>query len=220
MKTTLKRSFRRSAFSLIELIACVGIIALLALASIPAVGSLTRGSHINRSIRTLTAMMEKARQEACAGNTFTWIALADAQPGAGRQDMKVVMFSSKSGEDPIGWGAVPVDITSNPDLSISGEARSLSGVKLTGPGEIPISGMPVCSSPGTFAAVNWDVKIAGETRRFTHAIRYTPTGQATVKSGMYRTVEFGLLPTQGNETNVAVIRTIGTTGKSSVFRPQ
>src|SRR5436190_14571461 len=64
----LKSAFRRSAFSLIELLVVIGIIALVITFAIPSANSMLRGSQLTQGAQQFSDQIAYARQAAIARN--------------------------------------------------------------------------------------------------------------------------------------------------------
>ena len=103
--TLLKRRVRASAFTLLELLIVVGIIALLMVLIAPAFTTIKGGTDVTSAAYTIKGVLDTARTYAKANNTYTWVGIYEedvsvpsANPaplGIGRVVMSIV--ASKNG---------------------------------------------------------------------------------------------------------------------------
>ena len=77
MKNSLTGSFARkervAAFTLIEMLAVISIMVIIASFLAPTVGTILRGKEITRAASDISAMMDVARTEAMSKNTYVWL---------------------------------------------------------------------------------------------------------------------------------------------------
>jgi prepilin-type N-terminal cleavage/methylation domain-containing protein len=108
-------------FSLIELLAVIGMIALLAVLVAPSIQQVGGSNRIGRAVSELTALLELARTEALARSTYVWVAFANRTNPAGNAELCAVAFASRDGTA-IASGALVEPIT---------KMLKLEGVQLT-----------------------------------------------------------------------------------------
>ena len=125
----------REAFTLIEMVVVVGIIAGLMLLLAPAFTGLKRTGDIRNAAYTIRDALEQARNTARAANTYSWVGFYEEDgskdstdpptPGNGRLVISAV--ASKDGTTVYGSSAGPIDPTK---LSQIGKLIKIDGVHL------------------------------------------------------------------------------------------
>ncbi len=85
-----------AAFSLIELLVVVAIIALIATFSIPAFNSIGQARGVGDAAAQVAAAVELARGEAVARQTFVWLGLQN-ETNLGNQNLRIGLVCSKDG---------------------------------------------------------------------------------------------------------------------------
>ncbi|HZA37890.1 MAG TPA: type II secretion system protein, partial [Candidatus Baltobacteraceae bacterium] len=96
---------RASAFTLLELLVVIGIIAILMVLLVPAFTSIKGGTDVTNAAYTIKGVLDTARTYAKANNTYTWVGFYEEDvsqpstnpptPGTGRLVMSIV--ASKDG---------------------------------------------------------------------------------------------------------------------------
>lgn len=211
------------AFSIVELLTVMGMIALLLSMAVPAVSSILKGSQMTQALTEVSGLLEQARQYAIAQNTYVWVAFNDA-PTATDAQLRVVVLASKSGTEIPTWGMD--DATAVTSLTrLLNRVKTFKQVKWNQAntfGTAQIASLPpaIADNPG---AANFTIMVPGDGAKiFDKAIEFTPSGEARTSMSMAGIVEFGLQPTRGlapDPANVAVVRVNGLTGQSAIFRP-
>ena len=118
--TSLKLRERASAFTLLELLIVIGIIAVLLVLIAPAFTSLKSAGDVTSSAYTIKGALDTARTYAKANNTYTWVGFYEEnvanqsspnidQPPVGRLIMSIV--ASKDGTNVYGSGNGTIDPT-------------------------------------------------------------------------------------------------------------
>jgi prepilin-type N-terminal cleavage/methylation domain-containing protein len=110
----------RSAFTLIELVVVIGIIALLMVLVVPAFTNIKGGTDVTSAAYTVKGVIDAARTYAKANNTYTWVGFFEENvsnpsspnsdtPAVGRVIMSIV--ASKDGTNIYGSGSGEIDPT-------------------------------------------------------------------------------------------------------------
>jgi type II secretory pathway pseudopilin PulG len=117
--TLWKQRERVSAFTLLELLIVIGIIAVLLVLIAPAFTSLKSAGDVTNAAYTIKGLLDTARTYAKANNTYTWVGFYEedvSQPstnpptaGVGRLVMSIV--AAKDGTNVYGPGSGPIDPT-------------------------------------------------------------------------------------------------------------
>lgn len=242
VKVVNKSHFKANkGFSLIEILVVLGLIALLAGLSLPALTGLSGSGKFNSAVFSISNLLDQARQYAVANNTYVWVAFYQ-EPGT--NDLYAALIASKTGVDASG-GAGTVDLTNSTNaiantysllnkIEVFQRVALISGVTGSGftsssspfsattlPAINPAAkGLGISSSdmtqfrikrPGTSTAVTFD-KI----------IRYSPAGEAQASDAFVSTIEFAMQPKKGtvlDTKNVAVLRISGLVGNARIYRP-
>ena len=108
--TRLKQRERNTAFTLLELLIVIGIIAVLLVLLAPAFTTIKSGGDVTSAAYTIKGVLDTARTYAKANNTYTWVGFYEedvsqpstnpATPGTGRLVMSIV--ASKDGTNVYG----------------------------------------------------------------------------------------------------------------------
>ncbi len=208
-------------FSLVELLVVIAILLILAGLSTPVLVGISRSRSLDAGLLSLTGILDQARQQAIARNTFVWVAFSEGLPGR-NPGAGVVVIASRGGVDSLQWNTNPVSLPDSGDLEMIERARELTGLNLLDSGQVSLPGLPAATgaNPRSLEPVGLEIFVGGAIVKFNRAVQFTPTGEARVRS-FSPVVEIGVRPThQGDASNSAVIRLAGLTGKSHVYRPQ
>ncbi|GAT35481.1 prepilin-type N-terminal cleavage/methylation domain-containing protein [Terrimicrobium sacchariphilum] len=204
------------AFSLVELLCVIAVIAILTTVSIPALRG--RANDMNAGLHVAGGVMEFARQYAISQNTYVWVAVRSSTSG---EDGRIAVIASKDGTDLLSWSSASTDVASSTDLELVGPVRTLPRVRVVDAATASIPSMPAVSGAVKMAEVDFQVGSGSGSQNFNRAVQFTPTGEARVTSGVVdRYIDMALLPHQAalTDPNQAVIRIFGLTGKSVVYR--
>ncbi|HEY8965673.1 MAG TPA: prepilin-type N-terminal cleavage/methylation domain-containing protein [Candidatus Methylacidiphilales bacterium] len=199
---------RSRAFTLVELLVVISIVALLVSISLGSLPGLGRSNDMNRAASGIPLLLEEARAYAMAHNTYVWVGfLEEAQS----HQLLVGMAAGKNGlsSDLDAGSLVPISKLATYDRLSLGE----------------VSGLPDMAANADDLAdsqIGSFVQALG-TKSFTFArvLRYSPQGEATIKAdgGGSHWIQIGLLPVQGAKDRNVVAIQIGTlTGQVETFR--
>ena len=234
-------------YSLVELLTVFAVISILAAASAQLVPSLFRANQVDANVATLSGILEQAREAAISGNTFVWVAFTDNANDTG---MWVATIQSQDGTDsaidqtgtlsaPI-WATSGITIPGAPIagtyLQLPSKIQNLPGVKIVDASALSTatwaskSQMPSATTATPLfepSGMQWTVSTlqntgAGAGVYFTHAIEFTPDGEAHVQGSpgtWYANIQFGLTPTKGALTNSQLFNVSRLTGRVTVYRP-
>jgi prepilin-type N-terminal cleavage/methylation domain-containing protein len=221
----------RLAFTLVELVAVMGIIGVLSTLLIPAIETLGSAGTFSTTASELSQTMDEARAYAVSKRTYVYVGIGEFQASA-PQDTgntgtgRVAMFAvaSRDGSriaqtSDFATKAQPISglvrlqnvhLTSITDATGGLQRPSNDSVKT-----LNMSGTPVLSFP-----------LSGTPRYpCKQCIEFSPQGMARVygSADLPGFIEIGMIPTKGDATigtqNVAVVQLSGLTGKSTLYRP-
>lgn len=171
MKSTFFRAQQR-AFSLTEILVVMGIIAMLATLSLPALNSLSRAGTVNKAIVDLSGTIEVARQYAMANNTYTRVIIAQL-PATGARSTPATVAMALYCADGTGGGSI--DSTTDwpalrPPLIL--DNLLVFDSLYTAPSDVNGS-----KAPSQLGFPTASRKVAGAALSFTSAIQFGPSGQ-------------------------------------------
>ena len=211
-----------------ELLMVMALIGILSLITVPVVSSMSRGRAVTTSAYALHDLLEYARAEAMARNTYTWVGFANVPSGhtsnkSGSHQVVVASFSSLDGTasassallKPLARPVTFKNIKIVPNTAIDSGVRdqldattALSLASASTPKPLPVT--------------------AGVT--FTQTITFTPQGLAMVKAvptlqdGFDEAVDIGIVQMSGDAElpgpNDACVRISGGAGTSQIYRLQ
>lgn len=199
----------RSAFSLIELLIVIAIIAMLSALALPAFNSIRNAGGLTKTASDIAGILEQARAYAMAQNTYTWVGFQTNQTN-GMDTLAVEVFASKTGSsnptnDVVQLGKITrfenIQITNN--LPANSGARPAPNVQL------------MDATNFAFANTNWANP---------QVIRWDSRGEARINaSQLSRLIEIGLQGSAGgtirNASNNAAVQIGGLSGAVIVYRP-
>jgi Tfp pilus assembly protein FimT len=214
---------RVSAFTILELLTVIGIMALVSVASMPAVSALTKSSKINQAMSQITSTLEQARQYAVANNTYTWVAFYQDSTAQEGSEVYVATLGSRDGTDPTDGFTTGGNVDMSRVIPLNRNA-SFAQVQLKQPGANSWPALPSVTASQLAGNVTFRINIPGKGETsFDQVIQFTPAGEARVSPGLPSVIELGLRPELGGNVadanNIAVIRVAGMTGQTRLFRP-
>jgi type II secretory pathway pseudopilin PulG len=234
---------RRHAFTLVELLAVVGIMIVLMALLIPAFTGSKSAGDITKASYDVAGALETARAYAQANNTYVWVGFFEedgsrtsqspAVPGTGR--VVISIAASRDGSHPTSGAAGIIDpkkllqvaklikidhIHLAAFLDGSGTGSDFEGR--------PQAGGRIGGSDPTTAGVSFQYPVGSATSpayTFGKNIEFNPRGENAVNGTNDRkpVVEIGLQPTHGSaidlkNMNVAAIQITGITGNVKIYR--
>ncbi len=237
----------RTAFSLVELLVVVAVLALVLSFVVPAVLRSRGGQGMKPAAYELAGLLQGARAYAMANNTYVWVGLyeenadspaptAQVPPYAGSGRVIASVVASIDGTAITTSGSVPTTLPQNRIAPLN-PVTTLQNVHLsslpapTGGADGSFSGRPI-AGPGAPLGLNSD-SAEKATPPFTFGnytfhktIRFNPRGEAMINgTGDLRpVVEIGLRPTHGGQvdtrsTDLAAIQISGIAGNVTIYQP-
>jgi prepilin-type N-terminal cleavage/methylation domain-containing protein len=169
----------RRAFTLLELLVVMGVIALLMILVAPAFTTIKSGNDIGNAASTITGVLAQARTYAMSNNTYTWVGFYEEAPTStaptnatppypGKGRLLLAIVAAKDGttscEDPAATSASPIALTATKITQI-GKLVKIEGIHMTDIGAPPsptpsptdsnsIEGRP--DLPYTYASPSFD----------------------------------------------------------------
>ena len=168
-----------AAFSLAEVLVVMAIMALLLAVSIPAFNQLTQSQHLSQSITSIANLLDYARTEAMAKNTYTWVGLHNSPPGeagnlSGGDQVILTVMESLDGTSAAATGSIqPVTpLLRAPNLAVTKLSSINSAVQSLLPS----------STTKADVTVNSNVKSLPSQQGYTfeYTVTFRPNGTATL----------------------------------------
>jgi prepilin-type N-terminal cleavage/methylation domain-containing protein len=198
----------RSAFSLIELLIVIAIIAVLSALALPAFNSIRNAGGLTKTANDIAGILEQARAYAMAQNTYVWVGFRKD----GADTLVVGVGASKTGsstpatDDVVQLGKITrfenIQLTNN--LPANSGARPAANVQLMDATDFVLN-----SGTNSFSS---------------QVIRWDSRGEARINATqLSRLIEIGLLGSAGgiirNASNNAAVQIGGLSGAVIVYRP-
>lgn len=222
----------RSAFTIIELLAVMGIMTLMLLAIVPAVSSITGAGDVTSSAFEVATTLEQARAYAMAHNTYVFVGLTQhdgvdtSKPGTG----EIVMAVAASRDGTKNFGAGNANLASLSRLKRLGN----TAIEDTLPNSEGLSRPSVAdnyrignAASDAATSFTWPIGANSPSYEFSKIIQFDPRGTATIPpnvASVPQWLEIGLVPTRGNQVvtsspNCAAVVLDGVTGSVKIYRP-
>ncbi len=198
----------RSAFTLIELLIVIAIVAVLSALTLPAFNSIQNAGGLTKSANDIAGILEQARAYAMAQNTYTWVGFRKD----GADTLIVGVIASKTGSTNPAADVVPL-----------GKLARFDNVQLV---KLANSPAPAAPTPDQlFGATDSTLTFTTGTNTFSsQVIRWNSRGEARISNSLSRLIEIGLQDSAGgairNASNKAAVQIGGLSGTVIVYRPQ
>jgi prepilin-type N-terminal cleavage/methylation domain-containing protein len=237
---------RANAFTLIELLIVVGIIAVLLVLIAPAFTTIKSGTDVTSAAYTIKGVLDTARTYAKANNTYAWVGFYEedvsqpstspASPGTGRLVMSTV--ASKDGTM-LYTGNLSSPVTLDPTKLIqvekltkvenldlqtftvgSGTDDTFGGRPAVASSASRIGGSTAPPSP----SLTFYYPVGGSQYPFQKVVQFNPRGEAVITNSNYIMApvsEVGVQPTHGttlDSTNPVAIQFTGFGGSVKIYR--
>lgn len=215
-----KRKGKTSAFSLLELLVVMAIMAAVGAASIPFSVGFIRSMKLSSAAGELAGLIEEARSRALAGQSYIWLGLSQDSV---RNGVWVVLFDS---------GKAPSSLAS--DLRPVSKPVLLEGVALKEAAGLPgVQGLPAVSDssiddlatvpsgtgPDAFVPIENTMGLGGASS-FDRLVLFSPRGEAMARKNNYaRWIMIGIAQQNGSMDNAAVFQISGLTAQCITHRP-
>jgi prepilin-type N-terminal cleavage/methylation domain-containing protein len=221
------RAGTHRAFTLLELLAVIAIIAILVAGSMMSLQHINSSGNFNKSLSEISGILEQSRAYAIAQNTYVWVVLYENKPaGGGPLEVYAASFASSDGTNPVDWTSTgPVAVPSSALTQISKFYR-FKGVHLqtdTLPNAPSSPNLPAtspvfsCKAPSDSGMVNLPVQSSPY-----RVIQFTSTGAAHNSANPIDSIWFGMQPsfseTALDANNVASLKVNGLTGLTTLYR--
>lgn len=232
--TAVRRNFGRRGYSLVELLAVLGIIAIVSSLIFMSIGGLTGSRNLNKAAYDVQGVLEQARTMAMASDTYTWVGFFEESPGSpGVAGVGQVVISIVTSADGTNVYSSLSGATQLPGTRLVQAAKlmkipnvhlaSLSAAAVTRP-SVPAATYEVASS--SFAnGYTFTYPLTGTTYTFSNIIQFSPQGDATRIAGTpTQIMEIGLQPSHGSTAatsskDVAAIQIAGIGGHVTTYFP-
>ena len=198
----------RSAFSLIELLIVITIIAVLSALALPAFNSIRNAGGLTKNANDIAGILEQARAYAMAQNTYTWVGFRKD----GADTLVVGVIASRTGSS----------IPSTNDVVQLGKITRFENIQITN--NLPAnSGARPAANVQLMDATNF-VFTSGTNSFSSQVVRWDSRGEARISAlQLSRIIEIGLQGSAGgtirNASNNAAVQIGGLSGAVIVYRP-
>ena len=224
----------RSAFTLVEILAVVAIMGLLFALVIPAFNGLVKTKGVTRAVNDVSEMIDLARSEAMAKNTYVWLGF-NAGKLSGNDQLLAVIARSVDGTPNLAATNLRfvTKVQKEDNVLLTNVAGLTSNVKT----QLQAAYTPSAAQPevSTFTTTPDKITISvnGSTVNFVSLLTFTPQGEilatATPSTSGAPTpfttqLMLGFRRTNGgvaiaSDTDSSAILLYGGTGQTRVFRP-
>jgi Tfp pilus assembly protein FimT len=231
---------RVSAFTLLELLIVLGIVAMLMLLIAPAFTTIKGGTDVTSAAYTIKGVLDTARTYAKANNTYTWVGFYEedvsgpstnpASAGTGRIVMSVV--ASKDGTYGATSGLIQVDKLTKVDnvhlTTFTDGSGQWPGTTFDTRPPVTYSGTQYSLASMPDSATPFTYPLAGTTQyTFRKAVQFSSSGEARINNNvnsLQTAAEIGVEPTHGNvvpgslPADLVAIQFTGVGGNVNIYR--
>jgi len=201
----------RCAFTLLELLIVVGIIAMLMVVVAPAFTNIKGGTDVTSAAYTIKGALDTARTYAKANNTYTWVGFAGSIGSTVTGNVAISVVASNDGTDlrtsdttfsgdigSVGGGVTPVGKVIRLDNAHIGDTGNPTedGTDFESRAEVD-PGYKIGAAGSQYNSL-YTFSEQGTT--FNRWIRFSPRGEAVVRGGAIQVnpyAEVGVFPTHG-----------------------
>jgi type II secretory pathway pseudopilin PulG len=227
------------AFSLVELLVVMFIVALLTLLVVPAFTNIKGAVDVTGGGYTIKGILEQARSYAMAKNTYTWVGFAGSVGTTVTGQVLIATVASNDGTAKVCQGGDGTDTTNQTSMVVGtgpGAVTQLGKLARLDNSHIGDTGVP--TNNGTdfenrpSVPSVYRVSASGDTTHpftvqnttFNRWIQFNPRGEAVVKGGATQVAQYaevGLLPARGTTLvppNIVAIQISGYEGNIRIYR--
>jgi len=237
--------FRR-AFTMIELLAVMGVMTLMMVMLVPVMGGIKGAGDVTKTAYDVSGALEMARTYAMAHNTYVWVGLFEEDPsqapgtiGTGRVVVSVVasrdgtkIYSDTNNNPPALDSANLIQISrllkfENAHLdTLSSADMSRPEITAPNPNDYQVGNPSFSRRNGAANSTTFAHPLSGAAKyTFSKIIQFNPQGDASkIVDTPTRFMEIGLRPTRGNmvdsnSKNLVAIQVAGIGGQVKIYRP-
>lgn len=217
---------RSLAFTLLELMVVIGLMAIVVALVVPAFSSMTRGNALTRAVNDVSGLLELGRAEAMSSRSYVYLGFANTTNKEGNSELRIGAVTSLDGSSN----------TASANLRPLSKLMKLANVQMTN-----YTGLPqnVKSSSDSSLQDNNDYVVSFPTTIYLKdkfndpaldncaTVGISPQGEilhATNPLIFFRTTSsVGLVPTRGTTlvtTDGAIVSYYGGTGQLRITRPK
>ncbi|MGB8356025.1 MAG: prepilin-type N-terminal cleavage/methylation domain-containing protein [Chthoniobacteraceae bacterium] len=221
-------SSRCKAFTLLELLVVISIMALVIAFSRLALQGVSSSGKFNASLSDVSGILEQARAYAIAQNTYVWVVFYEYTPPNGSPlEVYAGAFGSNDGTDIFNWAGTPA--VPQPGLTSVTRLYHFRGLHLQTT-TLPNAPTGTLNTPATAAPI-FQIKAQSDSGQISlptspgavyWVIQFTPAGAARNAANPIDSIWLGLQPsfspTAFDTHNVASLKVNGFTGLTTIYR--
>lgn len=192
------------AFSLVELLVVIALIAVMLALAAPTLTGIARGTGMKRAVSDVSSAVEQARAQAMASSTWVWLGFAN-QSSNNFNSLSFVIVGSKDG----------TTNTATSNLSVFQRPQKIENVRLLDARTSHTSGI-TNAAPLKGGDASFTILVNNQSQSYSGTVlAFSPRGEATLKySARDPWIEIGIAEMRGDQVQTNLSASILTSGLS------